>query len=466
MKKKKAMPFVVLAVLFVVLLVSYTFMAKHNKEQEETTGEEGESIISLSSDSISGISITNSTGTMTFTYDGTWKYNEDAQFPLDESYITNLLGSICPLNAERHLEDTLDNIAEYGLDNPQYTLKISESDGTDLALYVGDSNSTGNYYAYLDGGSTVYMIGSTVPEALGKSINDIAKLEELPSVSSSDVYSLEFNGNVYEYFEGGNPQYDYTNSNNWFKKLDGGSYKAMDTGEFNSILSSLTNIAYTGCVDYNVTEEELAQYGLDGANAKKIVEKYYVTKSDTSDGQAESSTEAETEDNTVKEPHEITFYIGNKNEEGSYYVKSSEGTAVNLVAPEAIDSIIGIDEASLISKNVLTINSDKVKSMAVTANGKVHNVAANGEVTDKDKYESVYQDINSIMAESAITDKSAIQPVQPELTVTYTIDSEYFSTVTMEYTKYNGSFYQVTINGETELLVVKSSVENIINKLQ
>lgn len=469
MKKKKVMPFIILAVLFAALLISYSVLVKYNKEQEETTGEESESIISCESDSILNISITNSSGTMKFDYDisgSSWKYTDDEAFPLEESYITSLLSTACSLNAARHLEDTLDNISEYGLDNPQYTLSISGDEGTNVTLYIGDSNSTGNYYAYLDGSSTVYMIDSTLPDALGKSLNDMVKLEELPSVSTSDVYSIEFNGNTYEYFEGGNPQYDYTNSNNWFKKLEDGSYKAMDTQEINNILTSLTGIAYTGCADYNVTEEELAQYGLDEANVKKIVEKYYVTESGTSEEQSESSAEAETEDNTVKEPHEITFYVGSKNEDGNYYVKSLEGTAVNLVLADTIDGILGAEETSLISKNVLSMNFDIVKSMTVTANGKTFNVVENGEITDTDKYDSVYQDISSVTAESTISDMAAIQLVQPELTVSYTIDSEYFSTITMEYTKYNGSFYQVTINGNTELLVVKSAVDNIISKLQ
>ncbi|MDE5780790.1 MAG: DUF4340 domain-containing protein [Lachnospiraceae bacterium] len=471
MKKKKVMPFIILAVLFVALIISYSFLVKYNKEQEETTGEESESIISCQSSSILNISITNPSGTMKFDYDisgSVWKYTDDEAFPLEESYITSLLGNACALNAARHLEDTLDNISEYGLDNPQYTLSISGDEGTEITLYIGDSNSTGNYYAYLDGSSTVYMIDSTLPDALGKSLNDIVKLEELPSISTSDVYSIEFNGNTYEYFEGGNPQYDYTNSNNWFKKMDDGSYKAMDTQEINNVLTSITGIAYTGCADYNVTQEELTQYGLDEANAKKIVERYYVTESGTSEEQSESSSETEsaTEDNIVKEPHEITFYVGSKNEDGNYYVKSSEGTAVNLVAADTIDAILGAEETSLISKNVLSINLDIVKSMIVAVNGKTFNVVENGEVTDTDKYDSIYQDINAVTAESTISDNTAIQPVQPELTVTYTVDSEYFNTVTMEYTQYNGSFYQVTINGNTELLVVKSAVDNIISKLQ
>lgn len=467
MKKKKVMPFIILAVLFAALLISYSVLVKYNKEQEESTGEESESIISCESNSVLNVSITNSSGTMKFNYDKSgsiWKYADDAAFPLEESNITSLLSSACSLTAVRHLEDTLDNIGEYGLDNPQYTLELSGDNGINYKLYVGNSNSTGNYYAYLDGSSTVYMIDSTIPDTLGKSLNDMVKLEKLPTISTTDVYGLEFNGNTYEYFEGGNQQYDYTTSNNWFKKMDDGTYKAMDTEQINNIITSLTGIAYTGCADYNVTEEELAQYGLDG-NAKKIVEKYYVTQADTSEGESESSTEEETEDSTVKEPHEITFYVGSKDAAGNYYVKTSEGTAVNIVSAETIDSILGVEDASLISKNVLSINSDKIKSMTVVANGKTYNMVENGEVTDKDKYDSVYQDIISITAESTITDKSLVKEVQPELTVTYNIDSEYFDTITMEYTVYNGSFYQVTINGNTELLVVKSAVDDIIGKL-
>lgn len=471
MKKKKAIPFIIMAVLLVALIVSYSILKKYNDEQEETTEEETENIISCESGNVLNINIKNSSGTMKFAYDiseTVWKYDGDPDFPLDTSKIDSLLSTACSLNAVRHLEDSLDNAAEYGLDNPAYTLSLTGDDGIDVTLYIGNASSTGNYYAYIEGKNTVYMIDSTLPESLGAELNDMVKLEELPSVSTSDVYELELNGRTYVYFEDGNPQYDYTNSNNWFEKLSDGTFSAVDTTEMNNLLTSLTGIAYTGCADYNVTEEEMAQYGLDEANVKKVVERYYVTESDDSESESATSseTESETEEEAVKTPHEITFYIGNKDEEGNYYVKSSEGTAVNIVSADTIDAIIGVNQSDLVSKNVLSINSDSINSMVVSANGKTYNVIADGKVTDSDKYDSVNQAISSIAAESTISDASSVQPNQPELTVEYKLNSEYFDTVTMEYTKYNGSYYQVSINGKTELLVVKSTIDDIIKDLQ
>ena len=52
------------------------------------------------------------------------------------------------------------------------------------------------------------------------------------------------------------------------------------------------------------------------------------------------------------------------------------------------------------------------------------------------------------------------------MTLSYTLNSESFPNVKMEFTKYNGSYYQATINGNTELLVVKSVIDDIITKLQ
>lgn len=475
MKKKKVLPLILMMVLLVVLIVSYFALKNYNSSSEDTTETDSENILSFNTENVTGIDVTNPSGNYKLEYDltdSTWKYADDKDFPLDDTQITSLLGSVCSLNAQRHLEDSLDNISGYGLENPVYTIKITGDEGIDYTLFIGDKSPSGNYYAYLDGKNVVYMIDDTVVSYVGKTIYDLAKVDTVPAITDSNVYELEIDGKTYSYFEGGNAQYDYTVSNNWFEKLDDGSYKAMDTTQMNSIISGITGMSYASCVNYKPAEDELVQYGLDEEHAKKVVVRYYVTVDNETETETETETEpateteSETETEEVKEPHEVTFWFGTKADDENYYVRSSESSSVNTVSSETAEKIIAVDAKTLISKNVFAINSGNVTALSVTIGEKTYDIVQNGNVTDLDKYEDVYSEIGGISADSVITDDSEIKDVSPELTLSYTLNSESFPSVKMEFTKYNGSYYQATINGNTELLVVKSVIDDIITKLQ
>ncbi len=473
MKKKKVLPLVLMVILLVVLIVSYFALKNYNSSKEDTTETDSESILSFNYENVTEIELKNPTGTYKFEYDltdSTWKYADDKDFPLDDSQIKSLLGAICSLNAQRRLEDSLDNISEYGLENPAYTIKVTGDEGIDYTLNIGDKSSSDNYYAYLDGTNVVYMIDDTTVSYAGKSLYDMAKVDTVTAITDSDVYELEIDGKIYSYFEGGNAQYDYTVSNNWFEKLDDGSYKALDTTQMSSIISGITGMSYASCVNYKPSDEELIQYGLDDEHAKKVVVRYYVTVADETESETESETDTESESETeaeeIKEPHEVTYWFGAKTDDGNYYIRSSESSAVNTVSSETAEKIIAVDEKTLISKNVFAINSGNVTALSVTIGGKTYDIVQNGNVTDSDKYEDIYSKIGEISADSVITDAGEIKEVSPEMTLSYTLNSESFPNVKMEFTKYNGSYYQATINGNTELLVVKSVIDDIITKLQ
>lgn len=469
MKKKKVLPLVSMVILLVVLIVSYFALKNYNSSSEDTTETDSENILSFNTENVTGIDVTNPSGNYKLEYDltdSTWKYVDDKDFPLDDTQITSLLGSVCSLNAQRRLEDSLDNISEYGLENPAYTIKITGDEGIDYTLFIGDKSPSGNYYAYLDGKNVVYMIDDTVVSYVGKTIYDLAKVDTVPAITDSNVYELEIDGKTYSYFEGGNAQYDYTVSNNWFEKLDDGSYKALDTTQMSSIISGITGMSYASCVNYKPSDEELIQYGLDDEHAKKVVVRYYVTVADETESETETESESGTETEEIKEPHEVTYWFGAKTDDGNYYIRSSESSAVNTVSSETAEKIIAVDEKTLISKNVFAINSGNVTALSVTIGGKTYDIVQNGNVTDSDKYEDIYSKIGEISADSVITDAGEIKEVSPEMTLSYTLNSESFPNVKMEFTKYNGSYYQATINGNTELLVVKSVIDDIITKLQ
>lgn len=461
MKKKKMQPFIVLITLLVILAGTFFVLKNNNSKNEDETEEYSETLINADAAGISTLTITNNQGTMEFTYDSTssaWKYAPDKEFPLDDTKVSSITDSLSEFKAQRRLEDTLENIAEYGLDNPAYTLKISGD--TNVTLYIGNKTSTGNYYAYIDGSEIVYTIDSTLPDSLNVSLNDMAVMDTVPSITDSDVYGMVINGTQYDYFESGNQQYDYTLSNNWFAKDHEGKYIAMDTTAVNEVITAITGMSYTGCAKYKASGDELTQYGLDDENKKTVTVKYKETQSsDETETKEESS-----DDSEVKVEKEFSFDIGSQNEDGDYYVKAADSNMINIVSKDSIESILK-DTSQLVTKNAFGINSSNVTSLKADVKGTSYDLIENGAITDSSKYEAVYNEIYELQAETVIEDGNTILPVDSELTLTYNTSVAGFETVTMEFTKYNGSYYQATINGDTKLLVLKTKIDSIISQL-
>lgn len=173
-----------LFILFIVLLISvigYVALKNYNNSTEKETEEpETEKIISVDASAINELTYTNNGETLEFVKNnGEWKYAQDLNFRLDASYIDSIINTVSSLEVVRRLEDNLDNISEYGLDSPVYTVNVKCEDGTDITIYIGDNNSiSGNYYCYLKDSSIVYMIETTLVNSLSYTLADMESEEE------------------------------------------------------------------------------------------------------------------------------------------------------------------------------------------------------------------------------------------------------------------------------------------------
>ena len=128
MKKKKG-PLILTGVL-VLLLILYFALSTWNKKQDSKE-EETVKVTDLKTSEITGVKYDLGTGEMNFEKDGdTWYYTADKDFPLRQSYPKTVADAMGQLNADRELEDA-DALEEYGLDNPTYTVTLTDEDGTD-----------------------------------------------------------------------------------------------------------------------------------------------------------------------------------------------------------------------------------------------------------------------------------------------------------------------------------------------
>lgn len=296
MKNKKAVP--ILIAVLAVLLVVYFGLQSWNKKQEEEE-ESGESILvtELDADTITAVSYNVGNGELAFEkQDGTWYYAEDKDFPLDQSYLQNIVDGMCAINADRKLEDG-DALADYGLEEPAYTVQLTDSEGNTTQIGFGDLTGD-NYYVNVNGSDQVYTVASTALDDLQYTLDEMAQLDEYPSIGSGNLKKEVITEN------GETTTYDSENED-----------QAEDIA---AVAGGLGAVTLSEAADYSVEDADLAGYGLD-EESRITVEATY------------------TED---EEEKVLTIYIGTEDGDGSRYVMMNDSRIVYLISTEICDNIL------------------------------------------------------------------------------------------------------------------------------
>ena len=150
MKKKKG-PLILTGVL-VILLIVYFGLSSWNKKQDKKEEKETVKVTDLDESTITAIKYQVAAGEMSFEKEGdTWYYSEDKDFPLKQSEPEAIVKAAAQITADRKLEDG-DSLDAYGLDDPNYSIEITEEDGTVTTVSFGDSTGTDYYVTVGDTG--------------------------------------------------------------------------------------------------------------------------------------------------------------------------------------------------------------------------------------------------------------------------------------------------------------------------
>ena len=67
--------------------------------------------------------------------EGGWMYEPEPEIALDQDVMETMADVFSNLTAERELKDG-DELADYGLEEPAYTLNLTDDDGNETAIYV------------------------------------------------------------------------------------------------------------------------------------------------------------------------------------------------------------------------------------------------------------------------------------------------------------------------------------------
>lgn len=299
MKKNKAL--LILLGVLIVLLAAYFALKAWNRQQAEKA-EESDAVVVTQIDpaEIKAISYDMGDGERAFEKrDGTWIYTPDADFPLDQSVPETIAEDMGQLKADRELVDG-DELADYGLEEPDYTVTLTETDGTVTEIRFGNTVDD-YYYVSLGESGTVYTVPSSAADNLSQSLNDMAQFDDYPSIGSGNLKKVVItSGETSTVYDSENEE---------------------QSEDISAIAGGLGTVALSEAADYSVADADRGNYGLDNAS-RTMVEVTY------------------TEDNEDKT---MTLYIGGEDGDGSRYVMMDDSRIVYLISDEICGNILNED---------------------------------------------------------------------------------------------------------------------------
>ena len=236
-----------------------------------------------------------------------WIWKDDETFPLDESYVAEMIATVEQMLTLTPLENPKE-LVDYDLDGDEEKyVVVSGKEGT-ITWYLGDKNDSGCYYMRrADQEGLVYLAPAQLTEQISLSIYDMAVLPELPTLTEESLISLRITDDQEQEIT-----IAADASGNWMDNQ--GTDRSVTTAV---LLRAFAQPKVAACVDYRPATGAATICGLKNPQATLHVE--YIN---SLDGQAT-----------------LTIYVG-KEWKGGYYAKVNNDSTIYLLPAELVEPIL------------------------------------------------------------------------------------------------------------------------------
>lgn len=303
--KKKKKRLICLLIILPLLLVILALMKNYNRSQEEKQEAEKEAakIYAAELTDVHAVSYKTESGEFAFEKaEDTWVYTSDPDFPLAQTYPEQIVSTFGRLEALRELKGG-DEPEAYGLKDPAYTVKLTDAEGNETTLSIGNAVEEA-YYLLNNATGKIYTVSSSVTGTLQHSLEEMAQLDTFPNIGSGNLKREVIT-------RGGETTiYDSENED--------------DVKNIAAVAGGLGAVSLSAAADYSVEDKDLKGFGLDEA-ARTTVEATY-TKDD--------------------EEQLLTLYIGGEDGDGNRYVMMNDSRIVYLISVDVCDNILNVEEPS------------------------------------------------------------------------------------------------------------------------
>jgi len=280
-KRKKNL--LILLIALVVVAGAYFGISALSKDEDADKAEITVPVLdNVKKEDITGISWNYEGNKIDLVKEGSaWVCAQDKAFPLEQNFPESMSATISELTSTRFFED-VENMADYGLENPSHTITVKLQNGEETTISVGAQNAvTSEYYVSKSGENDVYLVESGFPASFRHSMYDMVQYEILPVMSDIKTFTVKKGEEEFEIEHIDEGEITQSGKYAWFTKVDG-EYQPLDTSKTVDFINGLKRMQWTSCEEYNASDEKLELYGLSEPRA--VVTAVYKETADTGNG--------------------------------------------------------------------------------------------------------------------------------------------------------------------------------------
>ena len=127
-----------------------------------------------------------------------WEITSPMRYSADPNVVGTILRELSTLSPVRTIADTVENLSEYGLENPSASITVNQGLGKPLTLMLGDPNPSRTAYYAVDGATRrVFLIPSQINDNLRKT-SDMLRNRTLFELDRDKVNEIILTKNDYQ----------------------------------------------------------------------------------------------------------------------------------------------------------------------------------------------------------------------------------------------------------------------------
>lgn len=460
MKRLKRL-YALVGVLIAVSVIAFA-VSKYEERKEEIRSA-GEVVLEIDPDGVTSLAWENETASLAFHKDETWLYDDDEAFPVSEDTITEFLSAFEAMSASFIIENAED-LSQYGLDDPVCTVTVGTDDTTHTITLGGFSKLDEERYVSTGDGN-VYLVADDPYEVFDAELSEVIENDEAPSFDEVSAVTVS-----------GVDDYTVTYTE------DGGSYReedvyfadslAMDTEKVDSYLSGISALDLTTYVTYNVTDDELADFGLD--SPELVVSVDYTSEDENGDEVSGTFVLSVSRDPDelaaaaeADEAEEAASDSSQEEEEITAFARVGESQIVYQITGSEYESLMAATRDDLRHADVFPADFADVSQLDVTLEDETYTITADtsgdetvytlgGEEIDAGDLESAVEALEA----NSFTDEAATGKLEIAFTATLSLDGS--PSVTVELYRYDGESCLAVVDGEPLALIPRSDAVDLI----
>lgn len=411
-----------------------------------------------------------------------WLYDEDEAFPVSQEKLAELQEIFEAFGVSFIIED-VDDFGQYGLDNPVCTIHM-KTEEKDYEILLGDFSAMDSERYVSVGDGNVYLVKEDPFELFEVTIRDMIDHDETPYFY--DVLEVKYEGaeNYTVKYED-DSENTYREDDMYFvaeaaEDSDAEAGTPLDTVRVDCYLQVISNLDLEDYVTYNVTEEELEEYGLDDPELSVTVQHKWEdseTKNEKEDTfvihisrNPEDAERAEELEAKAEEKGESVLGDG---EDIPAYVRIGDSQIVYEITEYQYGNLMAASYNDLRHWDVLPAEFADIDQFVIILEDNEYTIETTGNAENRVyKYQGEQLEIETlkaVMEELSVSESDDFTDEEPaekeELRLKVRLGVKDKPEKEIVFYRYDGEYCLVTMDGEPLSLVKRSLVMDVVEEI-